>query len=161
MMMRLSLLPLLLCAACKEDVDVGGPVGIEPALRVHIPDTLKGSLTVGGKPAELTSCKVGHHEHVYIDTPLGRLHFEDAKLRWTPRDRSEALLDCKKLDRSWGGGNRADGSSYFRGQLKFECSLGDNAIAGDLMLDCGDISDAERKQLDANRQELLDKQKTP
>jgi len=56
-------------------------------------------------------------------------------------------LACQKLDRSWGGGVRKDGAAYFRGTLAFRCS----ALAGDLTLDCGQITPEEAAKLSHNR----------
>ena len=115
-------------------------------------DVVTGTLVVDGKPVALTGCKPGHSVHTFVEvvTASGKLRFEDQRLYWNPAPdaitRGE-LLTCGKLDRSWGGGNRADGTSYWRGTLVFACS----GYTGDLVLDCGDITATERAQLDANR----------
>ncbi len=125
---------------------------------------VKGTLRFGGKPLALLGCVAGHVDHVFAEvvTASGKLRFEDQQLYWNP-DPSAGVrgdrLDCEKLDRSWGGGNRLDGTSYFRGTLAFRCTLGPTPVTGELTLDCGSITAAERAQLDGNRQELLDKQK--
>ena len=82
------------------------------------------------------------HVFVEVDTSLGTLRFGEGKLFWDGNE-----LACAKLDRSWGGGIRQDGSTYFRGTLVFRCGK----LEGDLALSCGGITAAEAAQLDANR----------
>lgn len=103
-----------------------------------------GTLSVGGVPAQLLGCRPGHGVHVFVevDTSLGTLRFGDAKLAWRG-----AELACEKLDRSWGGGVRRDGSAYFRGSLAFRCG----PLTGDLALDCGHITPQEAADLARNR----------
>ena len=115
-----------------------------------------GTLVVDGKPVIVVACRPDHAVHVYVElvTASGVLRFEDAALYWNP-DR-EALsrgpkLVCTKLDRSWGGGTRMDGSSYWRGTLDFACG----AVTGSLSLDCGNITPEERQSLDDNRRKAL------
>lgn len=105
-----------------------------------------GTLTVDGKPARLTACRPGHVVHVFVevDTTLGTLRFGDAKLSWQGSEQT-----CQKLDRSWGGGVRRDGLTYFRGTLAFRCGT----LEGDLALDCGHITPAEAAELAHNRAE--------
>ena len=103
-----------------------------------------GTLTVDGAPAQLARCRPGHAVHVFVevDTSLGTLRFGDGTLSWRG-----AELACEKLDRSWGGGVRRDGSAYFRGSLAFRCGT----LRGDLTLDCGHISPQEAAELARNR----------
>jgi hypothetical protein len=126
------------------------------------PDKLEGTLTVDGAPATLTACRPGHAVHTFVEvaTSKGKLRFEDRRLYWH-RDPDAITrgdeLSCDKLDRSWGGGFRADGTAYWRGTLAFSCT-GPATVSGNLVLDCGHITAQERSQLDSNRQQLLDKQ---
>ncbi len=103
-----------------------------------------GTLTADGKLAWLTACRPGHAAHVFVevDTTLGTLRFGDAKLSWQGSEQT-----CQKLDRSWGGGVRRDGSAYFRGTLAFRCGT----LEGDLVLDCGQVTPAEAAELARNR----------
>jgi hypothetical protein len=105
---------------------------------------VRGTLTVDGKPAQLVRCRPGHAVHVFVevDTTLGTLRFGDGMLSW-----QGSALTCQKLDRSWGGGVRRDGSAYFRGTLGFRCGT----LAGDLVLDCGQITPDEAGELARNR----------
>ena len=105
---------------------------------------VRGTFTIGGAPAKLERCRPGHAVHVFVevDTSLGTLRFGEGKLFWDGNE-----LACAKLDRSWGGGIRQDGSTYFRGTLAFRCGK----LEGDLALSCGGITTAEAAQLDANR----------
>ena len=126
-------------------------------------DVVKGSLSVDGKSLALMGCVAGHVDHVFAEvvTVSGKLRFEDQALYWNPDPAAGVRgdrLDCEKLDRSWGGGNRLDGTSYFRGTLAFRCRLGSAPVIGELTIDCGNITPSERAQLDGNRKELLDKQ---
>jgi hypothetical protein len=123
---------------------------------------LRGTFTVGAAPARLERCRPGHAVHVFVevDTSLGTLRFGEGKLYWDGNE-----LTCAKLDRSWGGGIRQDGSTYFRGTLAFRCGKLDGrgtptgsaaewrrgSIEGDLRLSCGQVTPAEAAQLDANR----------
>jgi len=110
---------------------------------VHGAD-VTGTLVFDGAPARLAGCRPGHAVHVFveIDTTLGTLRFADGTLAWRG-----AELACEKLDRSWGGGMRRDGSAYFRGSLAFRCG----ALTGDLALDCGHITPQESAELARNR----------
>ena len=104
---------------------------------------LSGTLTVDGAPAELVACRPGHAVHVFVDvdSTKGTLRFGEGKLAW-----NGAPLTCSKLDRSWGGGIRSNGSAYFRGTLAFRC----DRIAGELTLDCGGITPEEGAEMAAN-----------
>ena len=117
-------------------------------------DVFTGTLVVDGRPVALTGCRPGRSVHTFVEvvTAVGTLRFEDQRLYWNPVPDAITrgdLLTCSKLDRSWGGGNRGDGTSYWRGTLAFTCS----GYSGDLVLDCGDITATERAQLDANRKQ--------
>ena len=95
--------------------------------------------------------------YVELVTAQGTLRFEDKQLFWArPDDVSRGpALACDKLDRSWGGGQRKDGTSYFRGHLIFACRGPGGTLAGDVTLDCGGTTAEERAQLDRNRADLL------
>ncbi|HLL22234.1 MAG TPA: hypothetical protein VK427_08880 [Kofleriaceae bacterium] len=134
--------PLLLLAACGS--------AKEPA-----PTEVRGSLSIDGKPLAPTACRVGRGVGTYAEvvTAQGKLRFEDKQLFWTTDakvGRGETLA-CDKLERSWGGGMRTDGTAYFRGHLIFTCTGTAGAIVGDLELDCGGITAEERAQLDKSR----------
>jgi hypothetical protein len=103
-----------------------------------------GTLTVDGVPAQLVRCRPGHVIDVFVevDTTLGTLRFGGGKLAWQGREQT-----CQKLDRSWGGGVRRDGTTYFRGTLSFHC----DRVTGDLALDCGQITPQEAAELARNR----------
>jgi hypothetical protein len=120
-----------------------------------------GTLTIDGEAATPTRCQPGTGAagvYIQVETTRGHVRFEDTRLYFTPGkdspDRGE-LLACTKLDRSWGGGTRADGSSYWRGMLDVACGR----VSGRLDIDCGDITAEERAQLDKNRTELREQQK--
>jgi hypothetical protein len=125
-----------------------------------------GTLSLEGKTVTVTKCRPDRGaEGVYVvmETSGGALRFEGKKLWWN-RDDNEgfapgAALDCKKLDRSWGGGTRLDGTSYWRGTLAFDCSDGPKTATGALTLDCGNITAEERASLDAQRTKMRDDQK--
>lgn len=116
-----------------------------------VADRIDGTLTVDGAPVAITTCRPGRGVTTFVElvTAKGTLRFENKQLSWDGK-----LLECTKLDRSWGGGQRPDGSAYFRGTLRFACG----AISGDVTVDCGGITSTERAQLDANRQQMLDEQ---
>ena len=125
-----------------------------------------GTLTVKGDSVTVTKCRPDRGidgTYVVLETPKGALRFEAKKLWWNSDDPEGnapgAVLDCTKLDRSWGGGVRTDGTSYFRGLLDFDCHDGPNAYVGKLTLDCGNITAEERASLDKNRKDLQDEQK--
>jgi hypothetical protein len=122
-----------LAAACSK-----------PAPPPLLTSDVTGTLTLDGAPATLVRCRPGHAVHVFVevDTSLGTLRFGEGKLSWNG---SEQV--CSKLDRSWGGGVRRDGSAYFRGTLAFRCGR----LLGDLSLDCGQISLDEGAELARNR----------
>lgn len=131
--MRPILIALVL-AACKS---------AEPPPPAAEAAELTGTFRVGPAPAKLLACKPGHAVHVFVDieTSLGTLRFGEGKLRW-----DGAELACEKLDRRWGGGVRADGSSYFRGMLDFRCGK----LEGKLDLDCGRVTATEAAELEKN-----------
>jgi hypothetical protein len=121
-------------------------------------DKLFGNLMIGNDNAALKACRPGHRERVFVevDTSLGKLRFDEMQLYYNPSataDRGDAL-DCKRLDRSWGGGIRSDGTAYWRGTLDFTCMRGGTPIVGKLDLDCGAITIEERAQLDQNRNDM-------
>jgi len=101
---------------------------------------------VGGVPAELVRCRPGHDEHVFVevDTSLGVLRFQHGKVSWNGSE-----LGCEKANRSWGGGFRSDGQTYFRGALRLHCGV----VVADLTLDCGQITSEEGAELARNRAE--------
>jgi hypothetical protein len=125
-----------------------------------------GTLSVKGEAVTVTKCHPDRGidgVYVILETTKGALRFEAKKLYWNGDDpegfRRGATLDCTKVDRSWGGGSRTDGTAYFRGTLDFDCHDGPNKIAGNLTLDCGNITAEERAQLDKQRKDLQDEQK--
>jgi len=163
-MARWLVLLLGASVACsnKSDPDQGSAAsGSAPPAAT--PDVLRGSISVDGEAATLTACRPGHAVHTYVDvaTSKGTLRFEDGRLYWqqdsSAVSRGEELA-CDKLDRSWGGGFRTDGTAYWRGTLAFACR-GPATIAGDLTLDCGHITAEERSQLDGNRARALDERR--
>jgi hypothetical protein len=48
----------------------------------------------------------------------------------------------------------APNTYYWRGTLSFQCRGPSGEVAGDLDLDCGGITDAERANLDKQREDL-------
>ena len=140
-------------------------------------DRVEGALALAGVPQTLNVCLPAHATHTFVEVIAseGKLRFEDGKLYWTFDRNGTARgteLTCEKLDRSWGGGVRSNGTAYWRGTLSFRCRLECTSndpgcdrrkyraatVAGDLKLDCGGITAQERAELDANRQGLLDEQ---
>lgn len=118
-----------------------------------------GTVTVDGSVLAPTACRPGRGFGTYVElaTPAGKLRFESAALYWTTDVTSVMRGDklaCSRLDRSWGGGARADGSAYWRGTLAFTCSHGAMAIRGELDLDCGHITAEERAGLDRQRAQM-------
>ncbi len=124
-----------------------------------VPDRIEGTLTLDGKPLEVTRCRPGRDGTIYLDlvTAAGALRFvggEATKMYWNPRPDSAArgaAIECTIPHRSWGGGTRADGTSYFRGELAFSCRGAAGAFEGKLSADCGNIRPAERSLLDESR----------
>src|SRR5262245_3941779 len=60
---------------------------------------------------------------IVVDTPRGQLRFEDKRLFWNPDVASPEAgsgLTCK-LDCSWSGGHRDNGTAYWSGMLSFDC----------------------------------------
>jgi len=122
-----------------------------------------GTLTLDGQPLEIRACRPGRGVTTYVElvTAKGTLRFEDRQLFWSadPAGGRGDALACERLDRSWGGGTRTDGTSYFRGQLIFACRGPVGALAGDVTVDCGGITPEERAQLDRNRRDLRQQQR--
>jgi hypothetical protein len=144
--MRIALLVALSLVACNR----------EKRRRTH--QDVQGTLSIEGKPVDVTACRAGRGVTTYVElvTGMGKLRFEDQKLYWAQQDFGKGdELACEKLDRSWGGGMRKDGTAYFRGHLIFACKGAPGAITGDVTVDCGRITPAERAQLDQNRSQLL------
>lgn len=142
-MIRVALLAALAAFGCRE---------AKPRER-----EITGTLSIGGRDvASAMTCRPGAAVHIFVDivTPEGTLRFEDQKLTL-----GGAPLACTKLDRSWGGGRRPGNVAYWRGTLAFECTgEAGRVVRGDLALDCGNITPAERAALDANRKTLRDEQ---
>lgn len=145
------------------------PVAGDGAPRARVPDKIEGTLTLDGKPLEIVACRPGRVPRLHVDlvTRAGALRFvsgEDARMFWNPRpDTTEAgaPIDCSIPHRSWGGGTRADGTAYFRGELTFSCRGAAGAFEGKVALDCGDIRSFERQGLDQQRQERREAQGLP
>jgi len=176
-MARLALLALALaCSAAlvvgcddKKPGRSGPPAGSaapgSAAPRSPVPDRIEGAITRDGAPLAITACRPGLEGlNVYVDlvTAAGALRFansEAERMFWNPRpDANErgAPIDCEIPHRSWGGGQRADGSVYFRGELAFECRGAAGApglLLGKVSLDCGNISALEHRLLDDRRRE--------
>ena len=134
---------LLLLFACRDE---------RPEQQVLVPppssgppDVITGTIVDTGVAIAPTACRVVRETVLVVEaiTPRGTLRFANAQLVW-----KGAVLACTKLDRSWGGGSRTDGTHYWRGMLDFVCG----PVTGKLELDCGGITPAERAQLDANRE---------
>jgi len=121
---------------------------------------VQGTLSLDGKPLAVTKCRAGRGVTTYVElvTAAGKLRFEDKQLFWTPQAKGDFgrgdKLECDKLERSWGGGLRKDGTSYFRGHLIFVCRGPAGPLAGDVTVDCGGITPEERAQLDKNRADM-------
>jgi hypothetical protein len=144
--MRTALLLVLSLVACNREK------------RHAAQQDVQGTLSIEGKPVPITTCRAGRGVTTYVElvTAMGKLRFEDQKLFWSQQDFGKGdELSCDKLDRSWGGGMRKDGTAYFRGHLIFVCKGAPGAITGDVTVDCGRITPAERAQLDQNREGLL------
>ncbi len=141
----------LLVAACGQ--------GATPSPEVT------GTFEAKGSAVTITKCRPDHGidgTYVVMETPKGALRFANKQLWWNGDDPEGfapgAVLDCTKLDRSWGGGMRQDGTSYWRGTLAFDCHDGPNTYRGDLKLDCGNITAEERASLDKQRTDLRQQQ---
>jgi hypothetical protein len=124
-----------------------------------------GTLAVKGAAVTVTKCRPDHDTsgtYVVMETPSGALRFSAKQLWWNGSDPEGfspgAVLDCTRLDRSWGGGLRNDGTSYWRGTLSFDCHDGPNAYTGNLTLDCGNITAEERASLDKQRTDMRQEQ---
>jgi hypothetical protein len=152
-----------LAAGCKDrQAPDGEGARPAPALppRPIVPDRIDGTLTLDGKPLQITRCRPGHDDTVYVDlvTAAGALRFvsgESAHMYWNPspdaNERGEPI-ECSIPHRSWGGAMRPDdGTTYFRGELAFSCRAPAGALEGKLALDCGNITPLERMQLDDGR----------
>jgi hypothetical protein len=136
------------------------------ARRAPVPDRIEGTLTLDDAPLAIAACRPGRDPALYVDlvTAVGALRFvsgEAERMFWNPRPaantRGEAIA-CSIPHRSWGGGNRADGAAYFRGELAFSCRGAPGALEGKVSLDCGDIRPDERAGLDDQRHRLRDEQ---
>jgi hypothetical protein len=117
---------------------------------------ITGTLSIHGTDvSSKMQCKPGAAVHIFVDivTPEGTLRFEDQKLSMNGE-----VLACDKLDRSWNGARRPNGTAYWRGTLAFDCAGEPGRIVGDLDLACGNITLEERAQLDKAKAEL-DEQK--
>jgi hypothetical protein len=136
---------------------------VPPPPRLAGGDRLTGVLRVGEHAVALTGCHAGKVEHVFVDvlTAEGTLRFQEEELYWNREaDGTRGpRLDCSKLDRSWGGINRDDGTSVFRGALAFRCTLGATAVTGDLEVECGQLTADERARLDLDREDMRDERR--
>ncbi|MBA3541740.1 MAG: hypothetical protein H0T79_19150 [Deltaproteobacteria bacterium] len=153
--MNLSL-PLILAAVCGA---CGTPDAPTPA-------TAPSTLTIDGAAIAVTGCRAGlnaRRDGIALDLVLAKATPTAgiARLRFT-RQRLHAAatsdglddgteLECTKLDRSWGGGARADGTYYWRGFLDFRCTQGTHQLVGRQELACGDPTPEEKASLDHQR----------
>ena len=133
-----------------------GLLGLGWACGPSKPPEITGTLSFGGKDVTAMTCRPGAAAHIFVDivTSEGTLRLEDKQLSLG----GEPLV-CDKLDRSWGGGRRPDNSVYWRGTLAFTCRGELSEIVGDLVLDCGNITPEERKQLDGQRTDMREEQR--
>ena len=140
---------LLLVAACSEKKP-------PPTAAREV----EGTLWLDGKPLTVTQCRAGRGVTTYVEllTAEGKLRCEDAKMFWSKDASRGDQLECRKLDRSWGGGLRRDNTSYFRGHLMFNCIGPAGSITGDVMVDCGNTTAEERQQLDENARKAREEQ---
>jgi hypothetical protein len=155
-------------AACgkkgADDKEQKPPPAAEAQPRAEVPDKIEGKLTLDGKPLAITKCRPGRAASIYVDlvTEVGALRFlpyQSKQMYWNPRpewDERGLPVECTDLRRSWGGGTRDDGTTYFRGQLIFSCRGAPGVLAGDVTVDCGDITPLERRLLDESRRRKLD-----
>lgn len=152
----LAVLVLAIAACSSKDKDPPPAPSGSGSAATPAADVLKGALRVGDERVPLVACKPGHAGHVFVDvvTAKGTLRFSQQKLSW-----DGAELACTKLDRSWGGGLRKDGSAYWRGTLAFTCTHAGAPLNGNLTLDCGGITADERASLDAGRADTLERQR--
>lgn len=140
-------LALTAAAACSRAAPDDGPR----------PDAVTGTLTLDGAALGIDRCvpgRTGGALHLDLVTARGTLRYvpyQAAQVIW-----AGAPVPCTRLERSWGGGSRADGSSYFRGRIVLACG----PLAGDLTADCGAITPEERRDLDAHRHELREDQRS-
>ncbi|MBX3157368.1 MAG: hypothetical protein KF773_15440 [Deltaproteobacteria bacterium] len=173
--MRRALLALAIpAAACGGKSDDPAPkMGSGSGAQVvRVPDKIAGKLHVNGVAQELVACVPGQtpapdpHTFVAVITRNGAVRFENQALHWsldtTGKTRGEALT-CEKLDRSWGGGEHREtpNTYYWRGKLSFRCRGNAGEITGELELDCGNLTAAEREKLDRQREDLLRRQQAP
>ncbi|MEJ7598099.1 MAG: hypothetical protein WKG01_09345 [Kofleriaceae bacterium] len=145
MMIRRFAVVIVALVACRDPDPVDRvPLATADARPDAPPDRITGSIVVEDQAITPATCRVGRDAHLYVElpTPHGTLRFANATLVW-----NRAVLTCSKLDRSWGGGSRTDGTHYWRGTLDFVCG----SVTGKLALDCGGITPGERAQLDQGR----------
>jgi len=157
-----SLIETLVCAANAARARARRRSRLRPRVRIRrlrARTRVTGTLSVGGEALSPLTCRPGRAAHAFVEvvSPKGILRFEDRALFWTADVNAVGAAPSSrggKLDRSWGGGSRPDGSSYWRGILVFECTLGPTVVRGDLDLDCGNITAEERQQLDGQRENM-------
>jgi hypothetical protein len=165
-----------LSPGCKGDrADEARPPPLPPAdagsaaPRPAVPDKIDGTLMLDGKPLEIVRCRPGRDTAIYVDlvTASGALRFvggEATRMYWNPKpDATErgAAIECEIPHRSWGGGTRKDGATYFRGELAFSCRGPAGALEGKVSVDCGNISPLERKLLDDGRRRKREELASP
>jgi len=140
-------LAVLAGAGCDKQPDSSGAV--KPAA-VH-QDRVQGTLSLAGKDLALGACTAGYDRGTWVEvaTATGALHFETKQLSWAGQ-----VVPCTQLDRRWGGGQRDNGSAFWRGTLLFQCTTPAGPLHGDLTLDCGHTTDAERTELDRHGQNV-------
>src|SRR5262245_6455124 len=124
-MRSLALVMLVACSRDQHDERQTGagssarPPSLDGGLRVHVRDKIEGSIRLDGKPHAITGCRPGRDGSLYVDliTAAGTLRwiaYEERRMLW-----SGAPVECTKIDRTWGGGSRSDGTSYVRGHFAF------------------------------------------
>jgi hypothetical protein len=148
----------LALVACSGNKDPGSGSG-SGSVPTPSPagDHMAGALTIDGAAVAMTVCRPGRDTSIFVEvaTPRGSLHFQDRAIAWMT-ERGRETLACDPLPTNkaiWGGGARADGTVYFRGELRFSCKGTVGTVEGDLDLECGRITPDERAKLDANRRQ--------
>ena len=130
-------LVLALPIACDDKKDdapakADGPATVEK---------VEGKISVGGKEAEVTACKVvpkkqGTALELTLDSGLTVISDAMDGMQWRKGEGAAEKLTCERMASQLSGGKAGSGA-WSTGKLGLTCEHADGSIEADLTIDCG------------------------
>jgi hypothetical protein len=130
----------LMLAACDDKAAATDPKADAP----KTVEKIEGKLTVGGKEAKVTACKVKPRDpgtvlELTLDNGLTLVDDAMEGMFWQRDGGERTRLECDRMGGKSDAGS-AFGSAWWTGELELECTHADGAIEAKLTLDCGAVN---------------------